>query len=447
MTGSLELTIEKLVYGGDGLAHGPASERGAGKAIFLPFVLERERVQARRLEEKPGFCRAVAESVLEPSSARVQPDCPHFGRCGGCHYQHAAYRHQLQTKAAILLETLQRIGRLEIPPVITHPSPPWHYRNRTRLQVRGGRNFALGYFQFASHDLLPVEQCPISSPLINRAMTAAWQLGRARHIGGVEEIEFFSNAADDQLLVGLTAPARANPGPSSRNNHSSGPKLLDLANGLREALPEMPGVALFWTSGRGPAREYPLEQAKELLGVNRLVYRADGWEYQVSAGSFFQTNRYLIDELIQLVTGDEHGESALDLYAGTGLFSLPLSQKFRQLTAVESSPFSFPDLKHNVPRTVTTRHQRVEDFLQALSPPRGVDLVVVDPPRSGLGDKAAAHLGRFPAARITYVSCDPATLARDLRTLVAAGFHIHQMHLIDLFPQTFHIESVAKLVR
>jgi 23S rRNA (uracil1939-C5)-methyltransferase len=447
-TGALDLKVEKLVYGGDGLARGPAGTLGAGKAIFLPFVLAGERVEARMVEEKPGFARALADNILEPSPERIPPECTYYGQCGGCHYQHTAYQHQLRLKAAILGESLRRIAGVEIPSVTTHPSQPWHYRNRTRLKVQGSGGFALVYFQAGSQELLPVEQCPISSPLINRAITAAWQVGRAQRTGSViRELEFFANAADDQLLVELALSEEARPFAPARRIGSSGSALLEFAGELRRALPEIAGIAVFRTAGKNLVREQTPDGLKAAFGSDNLVYHAGGWQYQVSAGSFFQTNRYLTETLIQLVAADQKGETALDLYAGAGTFSLPLAPGFRHVTAVESSPFSHSDLKRNAPPTVRARRQRVEDFLQHLPPATAFDLVVVDPPRCGLGETVTSRLSRLPTARLTYVSCDPATLARDLKTLLAAGFHIQQMHLVDLFPQTFHIESVTRLAR
>src|SRR5271167_282195 len=179
----MQLTIEKLVYGGDGLARLPADEHGPGKAVFVPFVLEGEQIEASLLEQKRSFARGHAETILQASSKRVEPHCPYFQRCGGCHYQHASYEHQLEVKAAILKENLRRIAKLELETRITiHPSPPWNYRNRTRLKVQAVPEFALGYYKFGSHELLPVEECPVSSPLINRAISSFWQMGRGRTV-------------------------------------------------------------------------------------------------------------------------------------------------------------------------------------------------------------------------------------------------------------------------
>src|SRR5947209_9822843 len=148
-----------MIYGGDGLAHLPPDEKGRGKAVFIPFVLSGEKIEATLTEQKPGFARARADSILEPSPHRIQPGCPYFGRCGGCHYQHSSYEHQLEIKKEILRENLRRIAKLELAHELEiHPSPPWNYRNRTRLKVRTSPSFALGYFKFNSHEFLEVEQ-------------------------------------------------------------------------------------------------------------------------------------------------------------------------------------------------------------------------------------------------------------------------------------------------
>ena len=199
----MRLNIEKLVYGGDGLARLPADDRGPGKAVFLSFVLPGEAVEATLREDKPGFARAQLDGILTASPRRVDPRCPYFLRCGGCHYQHTGYEHQLEIKAAVLKENLRRMARLELDTELrVHPSPPWNYRNRSGFKVQTAPEFALGYYKFNSHELLAVEECPISSPLINGALAAMWQLGRAGSVPpGVQEIEFFANSDDTELLA------------------------------------------------------------------------------------------------------------------------------------------------------------------------------------------------------------------------------------------------------
>ena len=424
--------IEKLVYGGDGLARLPSDEQGRGKSVFIPFVLGGEQVEAAVTEEKPGFARARLESVLQASPDRITPGCPYFQRCGGCHYQHADYSNQLKIKAAILRETLERTAKLEIPCQLEiHPSPEWNYRNRTRLKVEATPHFALGYYGFRSHDLLPVERCPISSPLINRAIETLWQWAAHAEVSShMREVEFFTNHSDDRLLLevycGPGTPRRA---------------ARELAESLAAMLGEVSGVTVF-----APAKPGSFTPPKRLAqsGEAQLTYKAELADYKVGASSFFQVNRFQIDELVKIVTENVSGKIAVDLYAGVGLFSVVLARSFQQVIAVEVSQDSLADLRDNAPREVKAVSATTEQFLRQASGLRP-DLVVADPPRAGLGEGVVGALAQLGPPRITYVSCDPSTLARDLRTFGGLGYRIVGAHLVDLFPQTFHIESVFHL--
>ncbi len=451
------LNIEKLIYGGDGLARLPSDSRGRGKAVFVPFVLAPEKIEAALTEEKPGFARAHATAIVEPSPHRVPPPCPHFQSCGGCHYQHAAYPHQLEIKKEILHENLRRIAKLELPCEIeVHPSPPSNYRNRSRLQVRTRREFAAGYFKFASHNLLPIEECPISSRLINRGIAALWQSGRAgQAVDGVREVEFFaaSDAAGNEtrlLLEFLCAP------------EARRAAVRAWAEELCVAMPEIAGVVALREPQKG------VQEPLVAVGASELTVQTGTTSYRVSAGAFFQTNRFLTGELVKIVTEGRSGELALDLYAGVGLFSTALACSFRHIVSVESSQTAAGDLAYNLPVNGKAVRSPVGQYLagraggsprhslgdqgedqvgKALLPPPAPDLIVVDPPRSGLGDPVAHALAASGASRLTYVSCDPATLARDLVPLLASGYCVEQVHLVDLFPQTYHLESVVQLVR
>ena len=442
------LTIEKLIYGGDGLSRLPADARGRGKAVFVPFVLAEEKIDATLTEQKPGFARAKADSIVESSPHRIQPACPHFARCGGCHYQHASYEHQLEIKKEILRESLRRTAKVELAfDIEVHPSPPWNYRNRSRLQVQVAPKFAAGYFKMASHELLPVEDCPISSPLINRGIAALWQSGRAGKVpAGVREVEFFANADDTQLLldVGCAREARR-------------AAVRDWAEELRAAMREIVGVVAFREPNPGNRKAAP-QEILVTVGDGYLTYKTQRAAYRVSAGSFFQTNRHLTDELVKIVTQGQRGELALDLYAGVGLFSTALAGDFRHIVSVESSQTSTDDLAYNrlsngeaVQATTEQYLARTENANRAgkvaVPIPDKPDLAVLDPPRSGLGEGVARSLANLGAPRIVYVSCDPATLARDLVPLLAAGYRVEQVHLVDLFPQTYHLESVIDLSR
>jgi 23S rRNA (uracil1939-C5)-methyltransferase len=436
-----------MIYGGAGLAHLPADEKGRGKAVFVPLVLSGERIEASFTEQRPGFARAHANSVLEPSHHRVDPGCPYFGRCGGCHYQHSSYEHQLEIKKEILRETLRRTAKLELSVDIqVRPSAPWNYRNRSRLNVQTTPEFKAGYFKMASHELLAVEECPISSALINRGIAALWQSGRAGKVpSGVEEVEFFANSDDTQLLVEVSAK------PDSRRA-----ALRAWAEDFQSSMTEIAGVVVFREAAKGTSSDH---EKLLTVGADHLIYQTARAAYRVSAGSFFQTNRYLTDELVKIVTRGQSGEAALDLYAGVGLFSTALCE-IRHIVSVESSQTSTADLSYNLSSNGKAVRATTEQYLSGSVKTRGSgkgavlphpvfkpDLAVVDPPRSGLGERVARSLVTLGAPRVIYVSCDPVTLARDLVVLLAGGYRIEQIHLVDLFPQTYHLESVVHLKR
>ena len=443
----MELTIEKLIYGGDGLARLPADAEGRRRAAFVPLVLPGETVEAQITEEKPGFVRARLERVVTPSPDRIAPKCPYFGQCGGCHYQHADYGRQLELKKSILRETVERIAKIVLPEITAHTSPPWKYRNRTRLHIQHQPEFAIGYYRIGSRSLLPVRECPISAEIIQRALLAIWD-NAAEVPKEVRELELFCSHDEKQLMIELWL----NSAPSNVEA-----EFRSLADRLQSALPELTSLAVLRRQPRVRDANEPVA-APELdgndspaapvgvFGEMALSYHAGDFDFRVSAGSFFQTNRFLAEELIRVATAGRRGRLAFDLFAGVGLFSLPLAAAFEQVTAVESSPSSFADLRHNAPSNVRAASSTTEQFLARKQKQRP-DLVLVDPPRAGLGPKVASALARLGAAEITYVSCDPSTQARDLGPLLTAGYRISEAHLIDLFPQTYHIESLLRLTR
>lgn len=422
----MDITIEKLIYGGEGLAHYD------GSTVFVPFVLPAERVAAAAVEQKKKFVRARVERVLEPSPDRAQPRCLHFGVCGGCHYQHIPYDAQLRYKTEILRETLRRIGRVDWKgEIAVHASPPWGYRNRAQWKVRqpadaAGAGQGIGYFRANSTALCAVEDCAILSPLLLRTLGAL----RNALVSGVlprelREIEAFAGANDSKLLLTATFagfPARAQ----------------EVADRIREMLPET--VSLLF---HDPARE-----RMELDGPGFVECEAAGRSYRVGHLSFFQVNRFLLDDLVREVVGtEEGGPLALDLFAGVGLFSLPLAKRFQRVVAVESDPPAARDLEANATGApaIEFRTADTEEFLEKCK--GKPELVVLDPPRAGLTPGAIKHLARIAPARITYVSCEPPTLARDLAALLQAGYEISAVRLFDLFPQTFHMETIVRLRR
>ena len=377
------LRIEKLVYGGDGLA------REEGRVILTPFVLPGELVQADVVRAKNDLLRGKLRAVLEPAPQRVDARCPYYLRCGGCHYQHASYEFEADQKRTILREVLRRVGRIDYSDEIgLVTADPWQYRNRTQLHIRNGE---IGYFAAGSHTLVPIRECPISSPKLNEAIASlARDLPQYRWFDG--SIELFTNEIDVQVNLLDRVPASVRP--------------------------------LFEAIGTGDAIEYA--------------------GFRVSRNSFFQVNRFLLDQLVAAALGDAQGSQAVDLYAGAGLFAKAMSTRFEKVVAVESGGSAVRDLEFNVPAVKALR-MNAEDYLASLAEPP--DVIVADPPRTGLGKTAIRELIRLQAAAITLVSCDPATLARDLAPLLQNGYRIARITVVDLFPRTFHLETVASLVR
>lgn len=439
----MRLHIDKAIYGGAGL--GRVSDEGNalfGKTIFVPFSLPGETVDVHIIEDKRSYATGELDAVLVDSATRTTPACPYFGSCGGCHYQHSVYAGQLEMKQAILRETLERARLRNLPEISVVAAEPWAYRNRIRLLVESQPGFGLCYRRRKSHATLPVTQCPIAAPLLERAIAVVTNVGLACGLCDLcQEIEFFTGAEEETLLISMLC---------SRTPRNAALMMASACSALANEIPELKGAALF-----AHGDEDNQGQILARWGEPALQYRAAGRDYRVSLGSFFQVNRFLVDRLAALVAEGRSGALAWDLYAGGGLFAGALSGSFERVVAVESAAFSSADLTHNLQahNMQGAPHRAVRhtarEFLRQQARGKAVppDLVVVDPPRSGLGDEVASLLAKAAPQEIVYVSCDPATLSRDLNTLIQSGYHLKQIHLVDLFPQTFHMESVVALSR
>jgi len=383
-----EVSIEKWVYGGDGLAR---TEAGV---VMVPFVLPGETARIGRIHK----AHAPLEAILTPSAERVAPPCPLFMRCGGCHYQHASYEFQLARKVEILREQLQRVGKIAFEGEIRVVSgPEYGYRNRAQFHIENGQ---IGFLQAGSHTLAPIEgECATASPRLNEALASLRdKMGDSRFPRFVKAVEVFTNETEIQVNVIDAERAVAR-------------RFYDWMESA---------VALDYETGVGT--------------------------FRVSPKSFFQVNRFLIDQLVEASIAGQAGETALDLYAGAGLFALPLAKQFTKVTAVEGGSAAAHDLAFNAQRAeveIDSQYDRVEDFLERMT--ETPDFVLADPPRAGLGPGVVYNLKRLAPPKLTIVSCDPATLARDLAAM--PEYKIEALTLVDLFPQTYHMETVVQLVR
>ena len=439
----MKLTIEKVIYGGQGLARIPAeADLHDGMRSFVPFALPGEIVEAEITEEHRGYCVAEALQIETRSEFRVDPPCPWFGTCGGCQLQHAAYSYQVELKRDMLVESLQRAGIRDLPPITTLTGEPWGYRNRVRLQVHAQPGFGIGYRQAKSHKMTAIDCCPIAAPLLERCIHELRTLGVERLVpDDVQEVEIFTNHDQSQLLMTLW----------TRGHSQSEPNpYAEFFGKMQQRIPQLSGAAVILVERDKTHAAKPMLQ----WGTQSLRYRVAERDYAVSQGSFFQVNRTLLDRFVDGVGDGERGQDAWDLYAGVGLFSLALVEKFQHVVAVESSASACGDLGNNLrAANATVVSSTTLEFLQQASRQiverrRPVpDLVLLDPPRAGAGVEACGLLARCRPRRIVYVSCDPATLGRDLRTLIQSGYRLDRLQLVDMFPQTHHLEAIATLNR
>jgi 23S rRNA (uracil1939-C5)-methyltransferase len=417
------VTIEKPIYGGAFLAH------DQGKAVFVPLALPGEQARVQIVEEKKSYATAEVVEIITSAPDRVAPACRHFGVCGGCQYQHASYDAELRFKQSILRETLERAGVPAPDAIAVLSASPWAYRNRIRLAFDAAGN--PGYRSRRSHAIVPIAECPIGAPLLVHAALAAGEvLRRVPLEPRPVEISLFCDAEETSLLALLTAP------------DASKFPLETFCRALAERIPQLVGAEL--TTEARPDRP-PRTLAR--WGASSLAYRAAGFPYRVDHGAFFQVNRWLVGSLVERVLGGARGALAWDLFAGVGLFARQLAPRFARVTAVESAPSAAASLAHNLAGAgAETIRAATLDFLRRARAERP-DFIVVDPPRTGLDAETTARLAQIAAPALVYVSCDPSTLARDLRPLLASGYSIEEMALADLFPQTFHIETIVRLRR
>lgn len=377
--------IERILPGGVGLAHAD------GKTIFVSLATKGDRVRISVDREQGNLLFASIVEVLEPGSDRIEPPCPYFGRCGGCDFQQMTYEAQLDAKAEIIRDCLQRIARLEIPKVRVVPSPnQWRYRARATWQLDPELH-TIGYYERGSRRVCDVADCAVLMPELQQTL---------------EQVRSISNR-----------PAEL--------------KHLDVIRG-DGGVSLSPDFADFHT--------------------NELSLTIGGDEYRYNAEAFFQINQALLPQLLEFALVENVGGTALDLYCGVGLFTLPIARRFKNVIAVEANAaatrFAKKNLAHARLTNVKVVTATIADWIRSSrKEAESVDFVLLDPPRAGAESFVVKGILDLKPSKICYVSCDPATLARDLKKLVAGGFKIQSLCGFDMFPQTHHVETVVHLNR
>lgn len=383
MTERFEVEVERILPGGMGLAH------AGGKTVFVSLAAPGDRVRVRVDRRQGDVLFASIEEILTPSPVRVEPPCPYFGRCGGCDFQQLPYEVQLATKADMIRDCLRRIGRLEnIPDFVVTGSPDnWRYRMRATWQIDQEER-TIGYYERGSRRVCDVADCAVLLPELQ------------------EKLE----------------QVRA----TEWNRFPRGLKHLDVVAGEN-------GVSF-----APPFAEF---DTRELM----LTIRGEVYNYNAEA--FFQINPSLLGPLIDFALGDASGETVLDLYCGVGLFTLPLSRRFKKVIGVEANSSAARFARRNLQRAGLTNARvitaTVTDWFRS-DGTGPVDLILLDPPRAGAESAVIKGILDLGPAEISYVSCDPATLARDLKKLVGS-YTITSIRGFDLFPQTHHVETVVRL--
>jgi 23S rRNA (uracil-5-)-methyltransferase RumA len=418
--------------------------------VFLPYAAPGDVVRARIVESKGDYLRGTIEQVEKPSADRITPPCRHFGRCGGCQWLHLSDEAQRQWKAEILRDQLARLGGFRDVPFgpLIRPTDGLGYRTRAQLQVREVEGwYQFGFFAPASHRVVPVGTCPLLHPMLNEMLEEIAHQRTpplAKLIPGVHEVWLLASPRSNQSLLTLVG------------RHVERASLRHLFFTLRERVPRLAGLVLLGADKTDRGQVGRSEQTPRFLdrfGDGHIMMQAGGHRFRVDAASFFQPSEAAAEALIQLVlemAGLDGNERILDLYCGVGTFTVPLAQRAASVVGVEGNPRAARDTEFNIKAAGLGESGRilrmpVSRALDTRALGDEADLVVVDPPRLGLERAVLEGIVALHPRRIIYVSCDPSTLARDLKRLVQRGYALRKVIPLDLFPQTYHIESVTLL--
>jgi len=429
MPTSFILDIQRIVPGGRGIGF------YEGQAVFAPLAVPGDRLEVLRWTDRKGYLEVLESRLVDSSPERVSPPCPYFGSCGGCDFQEMSASQQLAAKQDILIDALRRVGKIQVEAsqIHLHACETSSYRNRLQLKlVQSGAGLSWGFYKSGSHEVCAVETCLIASQALwERLEILRKELADLPQVAArIDEVEVFWGD-DQECLVTLT--------------------FRDVPLDFNEIHLQMHPARASLEACRFSVSSFDSRGQSQLLCGRGFVWKIVGtFRYRVSHGAFFQVNDPMLPVLQTTATQGLTGKRALELFCGVGFFTLPISRNFEQVEVVEGNPFAVNDLEENL-RQNGVENCRISgsDLSAALRAGRWrsgqFDLLFIDPPRSGLPKPTVEAIARLNCPNFAYVSCDPATLARDLRTLLSSGYEIVSLDLLDLFPQTHHLETIARL--
>jgi len=443
---TIDLVVDDLAFGGDGVG------RTDGYVMFVRGGLPGDRLRVRVTEARGRYGRGAIEAVVTPSPDRVEAPCPYFGQCGGCRLQHLAYPAQLAFKTKQVHDCLTRLGGLppfDLRPIVAAPEP-YGYRNKMEFTV-AGPGPALGLHAAERYDVvLDIERCLLQSEAMNGLLDEFRRQVRSRGLS------VWDPGSERGLLRFLMLREGRRTGQAMANIVASAPDvetLVPVAEALRARVPATTSVLLNVNDTKASVAVGREEHL--LLGRDHITESLDGVTFQVSASSFFQTNTVQAERLFSIVAEacalDGH-ETVLDLYSGTGAISLLLARRAARVYGIELSAAAVADATRNAQANGIDNCTFVAGEVRHVLPALMRDgvraaVVVADPPRAGFHPRALAALATLAPERIVYVSCNPATLARDVGDLARQGYRLQWVQPVDMFPQTPHIEAVARLSR
>jgi len=420
------LKIDSLSFGGCGVG------RVSGKVVFVPYSAPGDEVRIKTTKEEKGFMEGDIVELTSPSPIRKEPPCPYHSICGGCHWLHIPYKEQVKAKEEIFKDTLRRIGKVDTSIVLPiQPSPvELNYRSRVQFKVWGKK---IGFYKRESHELVDISECPLAHPLINRILKGLREIWPPS-LSSIARVDMNISPSDEKGIVSVYLKER------------SGFDFAHFFKILNQAIPEVTGLIIRYN------------REEKTYGSPYLFSREGGFRFRASEGSFSQVNyqqNINMKDYVLTLAGLKGDETVLELYSGGGNFTIPLARQAGNIVGIEVSEASISDaienarinnIKNAIFIKATAEKGLKEICKGGVTPPLQIDLVLIDPPRDGCSQKVIEGILSLKPKKLIYVSCNPSTLARDMNRFAGLGYSARSSRPFDMFPQTYHIESVTELV-